>query len=115
MAYTHNSNHDHNMSQRQLFKILMQTAITFKRMYITVIFFYYVGICNTVGRVLSGCLSLIPNVSVLLINNVCITLSGVAVLVTPFCTTFLTMVISIAAYGLFACKLQNKGNSGESK
>ena len=63
-----------------------------------------IGICNTIGRVLSGFITFIPNVSPLFVNNVCITLSGVSVVFIPLCTTYTTMMISIAAYGLLSGK-----------
>lgn len=62
------------------------------------------GACNTAGRVIAGCLSFAPKISPLLVNNICITLAGVAVILTPFCTSFVSMAIAIAGYGFFCCK-----------
>ena len=66
--------------------------------------FFLIGICNTVGRVISGAVSVIPQVSPLLLNNICVTLAGLSILLTPFCTTFTSMAVAIASYGLFACR-----------
>ena len=64
---------------------------------------YSPGICNTIGRVISGLLVVfIPRLSPLLVNNVCVTIAGFAVLFTPFCLTFTTMAVANAMYGLFA-------------
>ncbi|XP_067933073.1 monocarboxylate transporter 14-like [Watersipora subatra] len=61
------------------------------------------GACNTVGRVLSGLMVVfIPKLSPLAVNNASITMAGLAVMLTPFCNTFGTMALAIAAYGLFA-------------
>ncbi|KAF6032580.1 hypothetical protein EB796_009181 [Bugula neritina] len=60
------------------------------------------GMCNTIGRVLAGFVSYFPKVSPLLVNNVSTTLAGLSVLLTPFCTSYTTMALSIAGYGLFA-------------
>ncbi|XP_067928354.1 monocarboxylate transporter 14-like [Watersipora subatra] len=61
-----------------------------------------VGIFNTAGRVLSGSLSLIPSVSPLLVNNICLALTGLSVLLTPLCQTFALMAVASASYGLFS-------------
>lgn len=64
----------------------------------------FLGICNTVGRVLSGFISTLPGVSPLLVNNISITIAGVVLMLTPLCTTYATIAVATAAVGLFCCK-----------
>ncbi|XP_067937688.1 monocarboxylate transporter 12-like [Watersipora subatra] len=56
------------------------------------------GILNTAGRLLLSLLANIPGVSVLLVNNVAITLAGVSVITLPFCTDFLSMTVVVCSY-----------------
>lgn len=72
--------------------------------FIAVSYCYIVGISNTVGRVLSGFICMLPGVSPLLVNNISISLAGVILMLTPFCTTYITMALAAAATGLFCCE-----------
>ena len=52
-----------------------------------------IGICNTVARIVCGALSSMPNVSALLLNNVFITLGGIA---TMFSGLFMSFSMQLA-------------------
>lgn len=60
-----------------------------------------IGITNTIGRILCGVLSDLPQVNSLLMNNLCILLSGLCVAAVPFCYSFATYVIVAIFFGLF--------------
>lgn len=62
---------------------------------------------------MSGFMPLIPNVSALLVNNICVTISGIAVLMTPLCTDFISMAVCSGLYGLFGCKYYYFTNHGK--
>ncbi|XP_064650887.1 monocarboxylate transporter 12-like [Lineus longissimus] len=59
-----------------------------------------IGITNTLGRVLSGIIANIPPIKALQVNNVCLIISGIACIVSPFCTTYATLCIFAAVFGL---------------
>lgn len=61
-----------------------------------------------IGRVIFGSISI--KVSALLVNNLSITLAGVAVTLIPLSKSYVTMMIAAAAYGFFSCKLYNSSN-----
>lgn len=70
------------------------------------LFLSFAGISNTIGRVLSGVMVVfIQKLSPLPVNNVSIVIAGLAVILTPFCVTYASMAVAIAAYGLFAGEL----------
>jgi MFS family permease len=55
-----------------------------------------IGITNTVGRVACGYFADFPSVNALFVNNVCLVVSALAVIATPFCHTYgayITMAI----------------------
>ncbi|CAG7827516.1 unnamed protein product [Allacma fusca] len=60
-----------------------------------------IGITNTVGRVLSGVISDLPQVSALLMNNLCLLLSGICIALVPFCASFNAYVAIAVFFGLF--------------
>ncbi|XP_052265124.1 monocarboxylate transporter 14-like isoform X2 [Dreissena polymorpha] len=59
-----------------------------------------IGITNTIGRVLSGLLADRPWMNSLMLNNVSMLVAGVAMVLTPFCTTFPTLVLAALMFGL---------------
>ncbi|CAL8110736.1 unnamed protein product [Orchesella dallaii] len=61
-----------------------------------------IGVTNTIGRVVSGMVSDLPQVNSLFMNNVCILLSGVCVFVVPFCGSSYYAYVGVAIFfGLF--------------
>lgn len=72
-----------------------------------------IGITNTFGRLLFGYLSdrITKNGSIcglkitaLGLNNICVILSGLAVIAAPFCTTYVAVIVDCVLFGLFICK-----------
>jgi predicted MFS family arabinose efflux permease len=85
-----------------------------------------IGICNMIGRIINGWLSDNPKVilhsilcclrqsnvfalylqvSVLFLNNMGLTVSGLLIMICPFCISYYKLVIFSIALGLFTCKL----------
>ncbi len=82
-----------------------------------------VGICNMIGRIINGWLSdhpkviyytqfmevkfffILTQVSVLFLNNVGLTVSGLLIMACPLCISYYQLVIFSIALGLFTCKL----------
>ncbi|KAF7488829.1 Monocarboxylate transporter 12-B [Sarcoptes scabiei] len=69
-----------------------------------------IGITNTFGRLLFGYLSdqITKNGSIfgikitaLGLNNICVILSGIAIILAPFCTTYFLVIIDCILFGLF--------------
>ncbi|KAK8779477.1 hypothetical protein V5799_019180, partial [Amblyomma americanum] len=58
-----------------------------------------IGITNTVGRVFSGWVSDRPNVNALCINNVALTVGGVATALCPFFETYTMLLVYSAVFG----------------
>ncbi|XP_060073573.1 monocarboxylate transporter 14-like [Ylistrum balloti] len=59
-----------------------------------------IGITNTIGRVLSGFLADLKFVDSLVINNIALVISAVSLFLQPLCTTYETLIIFAAVYGL---------------
>lgn len=59
-----------------------------------------IGITNTVGRVLCGWVADFPAVNSLLLNNISLIISTVAVAATPFCKTYAAYVVMAIFFGL---------------
>ncbi|XP_063225633.1 monocarboxylate transporter 7 isoform X2 [Bacillus rossius redtenbacheri] len=59
-----------------------------------------IGITNTIGRVVCGYIADFPWMDSLLLNNICLLLSTVAVASTPFCTTYTTYMIMAIFFGI---------------
>ncbi|ESP02002.1 hypothetical protein LOTGIDRAFT_212648 [Lottia gigantea] len=59
-----------------------------------------IGITNTVGRILAGCLADFMKGRSLLINNISMLLCGISTLLCPFCDTYITLCIYTAVFGL---------------
>ncbi|XP_054165081.1 monocarboxylate transporter 14-like [Oppia nitens] len=64
-----------------------------------------IGITNTIGRVFCGYISDRPQVNALLINNVALTIGGLATILSPIiCNTYVTLMIYSAIFGFsIAC------------
>lgn len=61
-----------------------------------------IGVTNTLGRILSGVISDLPQVNSLFMNNLCILLSGVCVLAVPLCGSSYYAYVAVAVFfGLF--------------
>ena len=69
------------------------------------------GITNTIGRVLSGLLADRPWMNSLMLNNVSMLVAGVAMVLTPFCTTFPTLVLAALMFGLMTCEYSTEALS----
>lgn len=63
-----------------------------------------IGITNTFGRVFCGYIADFPKVDSLLLNNICLVVSTLAVAATPLCTTYEHYVAMSIFFGLAICK-----------
>lgn len=59
-----------------------------------------IGITNTVGRIVCGYVADFPQVNSLLLNNICLLISTIAVGSVPFCSTYESFVIMSISFGL---------------
>uniref|UniRef100_A0A224YTN2 Integral to membrane n=1 Tax=Rhipicephalus zambeziensis TaxID=60191 RepID=A0A224YTN2_9ACAR len=59
-----------------------------------------IGITNMIGRLIFGWLSDLPQINCLLLNNLSLCLSGIAVFILPFCYTYPTTVATCMIFGL---------------
>lgn len=59
-----------------------------------------IGITNTVGRVACGYVADFPKVDSLLLNNICLVVSTVAVALTPFCTSLTSFIVMAIFFGI---------------
>lgn len=66
--------------------------------------FFFPGITNTIGRILSGVIADVTKVDALIINNVALVISAVLLFLEPLCTTYALLVLFAALYGLCVCK-----------
>lgn len=63
-----------------------------------------IGITNTVGRVACGYVADFPQVDSLLLNNICLIISTVAVAATPFCHTYAAYIAMSIFFGIAICE-----------
>lgn len=63
-----------------------------------------IGITNTVGRVACGYVADFPKVDSLLLNNICLVISTIAVAATPFCTSLTSFIVMAIFFGIAICK-----------
>ncbi|KAJ8911075.1 hypothetical protein NQ315_015247, partial [Exocentrus adspersus] len=59
-----------------------------------------IGITNTFGRVACGYFADFPQVNALLVNNICLVISTVAVALTPFCHTYAAYITMSVFFGI---------------
>ncbi|CAG9765290.1 unnamed protein product [Ceutorhynchus assimilis] len=59
-----------------------------------------IGITNTFGRVACGYFADFPQVNALLVNNICLIISTIAVAATPLCHTYAAYVVMAVAFGI---------------
>lgn len=59
-----------------------------------------IGVANTFSRVLAGWVCDHPKVSALHINNVCLLVSGISTMLVPICSSFVSLVIYCAVFGV---------------
>lgn len=59
-----------------------------------------IGITNTVGRVVCGWVADLPQVNSLLLNNICLLISTVAVSLTPLCYSYSAYIAMSIAFGI---------------
>lgn len=59
-----------------------------------------IGITNTVGRVVCGWVADMPQVNSLLLNNICLLISTVAVSLTPLCYSYSAYIAMSIAFGI---------------
>ncbi|XP_012273291.1 monocarboxylate transporter 3 isoform X2 [Orussus abietinus] len=59
-----------------------------------------IGITNTFGRVACGYVADFPQVDSLLLNNICLIISTVAVAATPFCHTYAAYIVMSIFFGI---------------
>lgn len=60
-----------------------------------------IGVTNTIGRVVTGMLSDLPQINSLFMNNMCILLSGICISCVPFCSDYYSYVGVALFFGLF--------------
>ncbi|CAF1177696.1 unnamed protein product [Adineta steineri] len=60
-----------------------------------------IGFANTFSRFASGWITKIPHMSPLLVNNIGLTVAGIATLLTPFCLTYIHLIIYCIIWGGF--------------
>jgi predicted MFS family arabinose efflux permease len=63
-----------------------------------------IGITNTIGRVVCGYVADFPWVDALLLNNVCLVVSTLAVAATPFCSSYAGYIVMSIFFGIAICK-----------
>lgn len=63
-----------------------------------------IGITNTIGRVACGYVADFPQVDSLLLNNICLIISTLAVAATPFCHTYAAYIVMSIFFGIAICK-----------
>lgn len=63
-----------------------------------------IGITNTFGRIICGYVADFPWVNSLLLNNICLVISTLAVASTPFCHTYEAYVAMAVFFGIAICK-----------
>ena len=63
-----------------------------------------IGMTNTVGRVACGYVADFPQVDSLLLNNICLVISTIAVAATPLCHSYTAYIIMSIAFGIAICK-----------
>ncbi|XP_076665805.1 monocarboxylate transporter 9 isoform X2 [Andrena cerasifolii] len=59
-----------------------------------------IGITNTVGRVACGYIADFPQVDSLLLNNICLIISTIAVAATPFCHSYVAYIFMSIFFGI---------------
>ncbi|XP_015120902.1 monocarboxylate transporter 4 isoform X2 [Diachasma alloeum] len=59
-----------------------------------------IGITNTVGRIVCGFVADFPQVDSLLLNNICLLISTVAVTATPLCSSFPAYIVMSVFFGI---------------
>ncbi|XP_066138373.1 monocarboxylate transporter 14 isoform X1 [Euwallacea fornicatus] len=59
-----------------------------------------IGITNTVGRVACGYFADFPQVNALMVNNICLVISTIAVAATPLCHSYASYVVMAIAFGI---------------
>lgn len=62
-------------------------------------FLSVIGVANTIGRIILGYISDKPWVNRLYVYIACLTLCGVSLVASAFCTNFYTLAAAMAAYG----------------
>jgi len=60
-----------------------------------------VGICNTLGRILSGFLTDLPGVNSLVVTTIALGVGGIAPLAMPFCESYWSFVLTSVLFGTF--------------
>lgn len=63
-----------------------------------------IGITNTIGRVVCGYIADFPQVDSLLLNNICLLISTIAVTATPLCHTYPAYITMAVFFGIAICK-----------
>jgi predicted MFS family arabinose efflux permease len=63
-----------------------------------------IGITNTIGRVVCGYVADFPWVDALLMNNICLVVSTLAVAATPFCSSYAGYIVMAIFFGIAICK-----------
>lgn len=63
-----------------------------------------IGITNTIGRIICGAVSSVPGISALAINNIALTIGGLATMFSAYSKTPTFQFIYAAVFGLSICK-----------
>jgi len=59
-----------------------------------------IGITNTFGRVVSGLVADLQSVNSLMLNNVCMLIAGICIVLTPLGTSYASLVVAASVFGL---------------
>lgn len=63
-----------------------------------------IGITNTIGRIVSGAITSMPGMSSLVINNIALTIGGIATMISGLSDTPAYQFTFAAVFGLSICK-----------
>jgi hypothetical protein len=73
--------------------------------FIYLIVFFFSGFSNTAARFASGWITKIPYLTPLLVNNIGLTIAGIATLLAPLCHTYELLVAYCIIWGAFIGKI----------
>lgn len=62
-----------------------------------------IGITNTIGRVICGWIADFPWINSLLLNNICLVISTIAVSLTPLCSSYSAYIAMAIFFGIAIC------------
>jgi hypothetical protein len=83
--------------------------VPFARIVLNVsVFYQFTGFSNTIMRFVSGWITKIPHMTPMLVNNIGLLITGVALLLVPLCSTYRLLIIYCIAWGGFVGECNHK-------